>query len=342
MSAALAVIETMTGVELFKPGTIDPILDRIKAEVRAYVADISTEQGRKALTSLCFKVAKSRTFIESLRVELVSGEKKRLKVIDAEGSRIWDELEMLQKEARKPLTDWENAEKVRVAGHEAALKAVECLSAFAFTASVGDVRQRMESLEGYEGRDWEEFAQRFKLGHLATSNVLERYLKLTLKDEADKAELEQLKAAEAARLSAEHDERLKAEAKAEAEAVAGRLAQQVAADEARQRAAVDQHRRDAEEREAAAVREVARVKEQAVRDAAAAVIQERARVAEALRLASEADAKREANAKHCAKINGAIVAALIALEGVGLSEDQATAVVAAMAQGLIPNVKIAY
>ena len=118
---ALAVVETMTAVQLFQPGTMDPVLERIKAESRARAAelDISKESDRKALASLAYQIARSKTFIEARRVELVADEKKRLAAIDAEGRRVREELDALKDEIRKPLTEYEQREKDRIARHEA-------------------------------------------------------------------------------------------------------------------------------------------------------------------------------------------------------------------------------
>lgn len=50
MTTELARIESITPAELFKPGTLDPILSAIEAEVRREAAclDISTPENRKA------------------------------------------------------------------------------------------------------------------------------------------------------------------------------------------------------------------------------------------------------------------------------------------------------
>ena len=115
--SALLKIDKMTPEQIFAPGTMDPILEAIRTEVTRQAAklDISTEQNRKALGSLAFKVTKSKTFIEGQRKSLVAAEKKRLAAIDSEGRRIWDILEGIAAEVRKPLTDWEQIDKDRVA-----------------------------------------------------------------------------------------------------------------------------------------------------------------------------------------------------------------------------------
>jgi hypothetical protein len=93
---ALTIVEQLTPMQLFAPEHLSPILERIKAEVRATPKDISTPEGVAALKHLVYKVVKTKTFIEAQRVALVADEKKRLASIDAEGRRAWKELEELQ------------------------------------------------------------------------------------------------------------------------------------------------------------------------------------------------------------------------------------------------------
>jgi uncharacterized protein (DUF885 family) len=101
--SALAVIETMTPALIFGAGAIDPLLIRIRAEVTARASELTVETptGRKEIASLAYKVARSKTFIDEQRKLLVKDEKERLKKIDAEGSRIWSELETLQRFASR-------------------------------------------------------------------------------------------------------------------------------------------------------------------------------------------------------------------------------------------------
>ena len=68
-STALVRLESCTAVQIFGPGFIDPLLDQLEAEAKAEAAklDISTEANRKALASLAYKVARSKTFIDDQR-----------------------------------------------------------------------------------------------------------------------------------------------------------------------------------------------------------------------------------------------------------------------------------
>jgi len=289
-TTALATIEKMPAIEIFKPGALDPILDRIKTEARAEAAklDISTETNRKALASLAFKVAKSKTFLDKTRKELVGEEKKRLAAIDAEGKRLWEELEELQKEIRQPLTDWENAEKDRVAAHEQTLAALELAASNAgMIHDSVSVEQQIAAVEQYGGRDWQEFERR---GAVAVAGALaklqERKAQIE-RQEAEAAELARLRAEAAAREQKEREERIAREA-AEAE----RKRQEEIAE--RQRAAL---RAEQERIEREKVEAEARAKQAEAEKIAAAERAERERIeaeAKAKRDAEEAEARRVA------------------------------------------------
>lgn len=375
-TSALATIEAITAVEFFKPGASTSILEGLKIEVRAITAtlDGSIPADREVMRSLAAKLGKTKNKIDGSGKELVAGEKARLKIIDTERSTVWDEMEALQHEVRKPLTDWEQAEDGRVSAHELALKEIAELSNPPFGSPSEEIRRRSDAVDALSSRDWEEFQRRFELAHSSATHVLAKLWQQTEQAEKDKAEFERMKAEQIVREQAEREAAMKAEAaskaKAEAEVEAQRKAQETAASEAREREAVERQRVAAEERAAAAEREAERVLAQAARDKAEAeqreiaraaeaeeaqkraatqaaaeqvqaVERERARAAEEKRLAEEAEAKREANKKHCAKINRLAVVAL--MEGVPeLTEDQARTVVTIVAKGTVPAMRITY
>jgi hypothetical protein len=328
MTTELAIIETLTPHELFKPGTLDPVLGRIREEVmrEAAALDISTEANRKALNSLAFKVTKSKTFIEAQRKSLVAGEKERLKAIDREGGRIWDELESLAAEVRKPLTDWESADRLRVANHEAALK--ELVDAGAVCElnwnnpgwTVGMAQSRLDAIMA-STYDWQEFHQRA----IAVVSVTIRQIKESIskreKWEAEQEELARLRAEQAQREQAERDAAIAKAAADKAKADAERVA------EAAAKAA-----REAQER-------VEREKVEAEAKAKQAEAQKIEAEEKAKREEEAATAKREADKKHSAKINREVRDAFMAH---GAQEEYATELVKLIAMGKIPHTKIIY
>lgn len=353
-SSDLIVLDKLTPAAIFALGGVDDVLAKIAREVRSQHTDISTKAGREAVASLAYKVARSKSALDKMGKELGESHYKSWKAITSERARIEKDLDALKDEVRKPLTDWENAEKDRVAGHEQAIMAIEGMTTFDVPPAAADIKYRMGEFLALPPREWEEFSKRAAAATDATIVKLQRMYDDTSKQEADAAELARHRAEQIAREQKERDDRIAAEAaeraRIEAEAKAKREADEIAARAEIERQRVEKERADAVARaeRAEADRKAAAAKaEQDAREAAeaaecnrlAAIEAERKRAAdETARIAAEA-AKREANTKHRAKINNEALAAFVAL---GVDADLAKAVVAAIAKGEVPHTRIAY
>lgn len=361
-STELAIVKTLTPQVVFAPGGVEAILGKVEAEVRAIKTDISTDTGRKAVASLAYKVARSKTALDEMGKTLVSELKAKTNAIDAERRTIRDRLDTLKDEVRKPLTDWENAEKDRVAAHEAALISLSDLAtAFAGPQPSEVYRTRLGMVESKMARDWQEFAARASVVEAETKAKLASLLDAAEKQEAERAELERLRREQAEREKREREERiareaaerakLEAEAKARAEAEAAekkarqereRAEREKAQAEAATRAAEDRARKAEADRAAAEAKAKADAEEserRAIRQQQEAIEAERKRVAEA-KAAEEAEtARREADKKHKAAINRAAAEAFVAG---GVAEDAARLAVTLIAQRAIPNISIRY
>ena len=222
-TSIMVIPSTMTAPVLFSPGKADQVIEEIKAVARKEAAqlEISTAEGREKIASLAYKIARTKTATDKMRLELVADRKKELKLIDAEGARIWDELEALQKEIRQPLTEWENRDKERIARHQTALAELE--TAGTHTAnewqslSVNAMKDRMREIEeSYpESHDWEEFASRGRLAVKTTKRVIADAIAKREKYDSDQAELARLRAEAAERAQKEREEAAAAKAKQE-------------------------------------------------------------------------------------------------------------------------------
>src|ERR1017187_7928217 len=122
--ATITQTYTIVPSEFFKPGGSAEILSQFKAMVRAKAArlDISTETGRTAIASLAYNVARSKTALDDQGDKLIEETRKLVTAVNGERKVMRDDMDAFKIEIRKPLTDWENLEKARVAGHENALK----------------------------------------------------------------------------------------------------------------------------------------------------------------------------------------------------------------------------
>jgi hypothetical protein len=355
--------KALVAAAMFAPGALNLIIGRIEevAREQASTLEISTKKSRAALASLAAKIASSKTYIDSTGKDLGEDLRKRLKAINDERGPAWDRLEALQKEVRKPLTDWENVEKERVAAHEAALAEIQ--NAGVFTAKNWQsltCADRIKEIET-DTRDWQEFSQRAAGVKAVALNSMKQNLAAAQRMDAEYAETERLRAEAQERAIKEREE---AAAKAATEAAEKRAREAAAAVEraaeaertrleneraeaearvkqaearAKQEAEYAEQKRVAAEKEAK--RQLGLAVEKAERDRVAAIEAERQRVAaeaEAERVAAE---KREANKRHRAKIGREIEKALVKA---GLTPIDAGVVLAALTDGLIPHVSINY
>lgn len=353
-STDLAVVQRLTPAVVFAPGGVQDILDKITREVRSAQTDISTKAGRDAVASLAYKVARSKTALDEMGKTLVADWKTKSAAVDAERRTIREKLDELKDEVRKPLTDWENAEKDRVAGHEQAIVFIEAMQAFDAPPTAAVIRDRLDAFEKLQPRVWQEFTERAATAHNATSVKLRRMLDEAVKREADAVELERLHAEQIAREQKERDDKIAAEAaeraRIEAETKAKREAEEAAARAEAERKRVEQahaaaiaraERAEADRKAAAAKAEqdAKDAAEAAERRQAAAIEAERKRVAdEEARLTAER-AKRQADTKHRTKINNEVLAALVKL---GVDEGVARDVIVAIVKGEIPHTRIGY
>jgi len=303
--------------------------------------------------------------------------KAEIAKVDAERKKIRDRLEVLQEEVRKPLTDWENKEKDRIAKHESDLNEIEQLATFCVEPTTDLIEMRLDKLSKVNLITFEEFSKRANASYEKAKQTLEEMLSVSKKRDADRLELEALRKAEDERKQRERDEEIKREAaekarkEADEEAAAKAKAEKDKADKEKRdiEEKAEQDRKDKEDAErraneadaAAKKAEADRIaaekkaeadrieaQEKADRDRKEAV--ERAKKEEHDRIADEekkkADeiAKREADKNHRAKINSAALTVIQSIVDECLSQktDIAKAIIVSIAKGDVPNIKINY
>lgn len=291
----LVIVKTLTPAIFGEPGGVQDMLSKIEAEVRAVKTDISTAAGRAAIASLAYKVARSKTALDEMGKEVVADWKKRAGLVDEERRKIRERLDALKDECRKPLTDWENAEKARVDGHEAALKRLFDAAVFvAGDPTVDEVDARLAQLAIDFDRAWEEFQKRAEEAKGLSARSLSTLRVKLVREAEEHAELDRLRKEDEARKQRERDEAIAREAaekaRRETEERARQEAEAAAAKAREEQDRVEREKRQAEE--AARKAEADRVESERRRQEAEA----RAQKAEQDRIASEAKAKADAEA----------------------------------------------
>lgn len=353
----LVVIEKQNAMAVFTTKEqLDPIIEAIEKEARSLVPDVSTRKGRDAIASMAHKVARSKTYIDNAGKDLVAELKALPKQIDESRRIVRERLDALKDEVRRPLTEWEDAEKARTEALQQRLVDLRALSEVIDAAGnylpSADIHARIQEAKSVVLDDsWQERAAEAGVAKDSTIQQLEASLEVAQKREHEAAELERLRkeAEEKARLereetirreAAEQAKRVaEAKAKAELEAAARREAEEKARAELAERQRVEAEQRAAREKQEAEAR--------AEREKAAAVEAERlkAKQAEDARLAEEkrkADeqAKREADVKHRKTVGTNIVNALTS--HTSITREQAIEVLTALKDDLIPCAKIHY
>lgn len=372
---------TLTDVYI-QQGGVDAVLALIERQAREEAAglDASRPKDREKIASLArTKIARSKTALLDAGMKLTEDWRASTAKVNAEKRTITERLDRLRDEIRAPLTAWENAEKDRVAGHEAAIAEIEAWATVPADWTAAQIADRIEETAHHEhlARDWQEFGARAKAAIAGAVDAMHRAHAAAVKREAEAAELARLREADArrererqeqeridreARIAAESAEKATrdAESKAAEEAAAAERRAQAERDAAAKRerdaaealARAEREKIEAEERakeaEAKAERDRLAAEQKAERDRAAAVEAERRRIEAAAEAQRQADELRAANTAHRSGINRKVLAAImLAMSEVhtGNAEEAdaiGKAIVTAIAKGAVPHTTINY
>lgn len=259
------VANAAAAVVLFDQAKFDAFYAKLKADVDAVPVVLTTKKGRDAIASVAAKVRSEKASIDKDRLRLTAEWRNMTAQVNGAWNNIKEQMDALAVEARKPLTEWEQAEKDRNERADAIINQLARDAMVSLDDSAADVRTRGMSV--YETvLDPTLFGDKLDAAQKAKDHAVSQ-LKAALdrltREEAERAELEKLRQEAAARAEAD---RIAAE-KAEAERVeAARIeAERIAAEQAK--AEAEQRRIAAEQAEAARI-------ERAKAEAAAAVQRE--------------------------------------------------------------------
>lgn len=341
----LVVIETKDIETIFKEGGCDPIIEGLKKEAAKFKGDVTTAKGRKEIASFARKFSTSKVYVCGLGKALSDKLRAKIAPINVERNKIETCCDELRDSVRLPLTEWEDAEKKRVADIEERIESIKAkLDIDLSVVDSGGIKAILDSVKAIVIDDsFEEF-------ELAATKAKDHVLthlkaKFIVRQNSEK------EAAEAKRLE---DERLEKERIEREEAIA-KEAEEKGKREAEEKAEEDQKEKDRlakEEIEKAnrekleaelATKKVEDEKreaaEQAERDKKQAIEDERKRVKEENKKAEAEDLKRQKDKKHRGKINKE---AKLSFVTQNFNDAEAERIVTLIAKGLIKNVSIKY
>ncbi|MHB1660123.1 MAG: hypothetical protein ACYCRF_12620 [Acidithiobacillus sp.] len=350
----LAIIPKESALTVFTtPKGLDPYLAQIRAEIDQFVPDLTTKSGREEIASMAYKVAKSKTYLESVGKELADAQKEIPKKIDAERKRVRDLLDAWKDEVRKPLTEYEAAEEARITAIKDDIAELQaCAESTHLDKSSQTILDRLDEVKRIKVTEdvYQEYTKAVEVARDLAVASLQTGVLAAERREAEAAELAKLRAEAAARAQKDHEERIAREAaekavqaeQQKAKAAAEAVEREAKAAELRAKAEADAAaRREAELKLQAerAEREKLEANARAERAEKEAQAKAEREAAEKIRLEAEALAKREADKAHKGKINRAAKEAFV--KG-GLTDEQATLAVQLIAKKVIPSIVIQY
>ena len=315
-----ALIQQTPSCALTDPAKKQELYRFLENEIAAFVPDLETEKGRKAIAALAYKIARTKTAIDDAGAELKAEWLRKSQAIDAGRREIRDRLDALKEKAREPLTRWEKDEEGRQANIKASFEFLQAITIVTTTMTSADVKDKLEQAQDFilDERTFREMYQPVLGARAAAVRSLRASLDRITEDEFDREELARLREIQAKRdeedrKAAQEKERLQFEA-------------------------------DRKERERIAEEDRAAQKQL---DIDKAIDRERQRVAdEAARLNREAEKKLAdekklaANKKHRAAV--VKVAALALMKESGLDETACRNVIELITDGKIPAVSISF
>ena len=360
MSDELIVIEREDALKAFTDEqAFDAMFNQIKTLAEEVKPDLTSAKGRKEHKSFCFKIRKTKARIDDVRTDLTEDMRKQISAINARGAAMVERLEELHTTVRQPLTDWEEAEKLRVDTIRKTIEDARTLGQVRFGETSRQIQDRMDKLPTHDLDWYAEFKDEADLVIQAAFNGLSiaktaalNAEKEAAEREAERAELARLKKAEEERVARERaaeeerkaeearreQERREADEKVAAERAAAEQKQaelQRQLDEANRKAAdAEKAAKEAQEREAKAVEDERRRQDEERAAEERRVEDERIKAEEDRKIAAERD-RRAAAAE--ARIEESKAKAVQALFPFIQSAETCRAVVDAIAEKTIPH-----
>ncbi|MCA7860205.1 hypothetical protein EKN35_19950 [Enterobacter asburiae] len=345
----LAIIEIAPDLapSIYVENGLDKFLEQIRDGVNE-VPDLSTAKGRARIASLAAQVSRSKTAVEKPGRDYLKRLKEQPKVVEAELRRFVTECDQLRDEVRRPLTEWEDAEKERTEALQQRLVDLRALAEVIDTTGnylpSTDIQARiLEAKSVVLDDSWQERAAEAGVAKDSTIQQLEASLAVAQKREHEASELERLRkeAEEKARLEREETIRREAAEKARRDAEANHRAELEAAErrEAEEKARAEAAERQRLETEQRAAREKQEAEARARREKEEAVAAERRRQEEEQKRIADEEARRAEDKEHRRTINRQAIADLIES---GLSQEMAEKALIAIASGKVSAVSIKY
>ena len=316
-------------------GAAKDLINQLEKQARekASILSADTAQGRKEIISISAQGSKAKVSLDKFGKALVEDVKKQIKVVDNERKFIRDNLDVLHKEIRQPVTDYENAELERVKNATDLIQYIKNLSTRNSTAPhlpSSDLEENLQVLNDIDVSEeaLQEFSKEAEYEKNSSLLFLTGRIESAKTYEAEQLELAQLREYQAEQEAKNRDETIRREAEEKAKREAQEAIERA---EQEKQIAIEKAEREAQkaieaERKRIADEEAKRLEEEALQKAYQARI--------------EADElRRKADIEHRAFVHKIAKEAFISE---GFSDADAIKIVNIIRAEKIPNITINY
>lgn len=194
MSDELIVIEKKTAAAAFHDDVeVTKFYDLVKEKALALTdgADMATKKGRDAVRSTAAKISKTKTALDRIGADEADEMRRQVATIDGRRKLIREKFDELRDETRKPLSDWEEAEKARVTRIEETIAKVRDLGRIAFGETARQIQDRIDQLPTHDLSFYAEFKDEAQLVLETSYNALVQAKTVQENREKEQAELEE-------------------------------------------------------------------------------------------------------------------------------------------------------
>ena len=214
---SVTVVNKASLLNFFKDGSnLDGLYNVVETKARALVADVTTADGVSKIKSTARQIASIKKRVDDIGKDVVAELKDLPKQIDANRKKWREDMESLQEEIRKPVTEIEN--------RQAEIEEIRATHGKLVLSGSEEIKAAIETIDKIEltSDKWKESLEDATAAVTAEKGALEVMLNAALKKEAEARELEELrkKQEEAERIIREQKIREEAERKAREEAEA--------------------------------------------------------------------------------------------------------------------------
>ena len=253
---SMTQFEAITALDLYGTAEgMDDTLSALRKAVLAVPVDITTVKGRDLVKSNAHSVSRFKVAFDNMGKELTADKKAEIKAVDAERKRLRDTLDALKIEVRQPVTEFEEAEKVRVANIKEMIRELStgygaASSVHHGTVTLQQLREAATAVSDTEVTEeiFGEFMSEALVAQYQITNTLKAAIEQAEAGERQRLELEKMKAEQVAREQEERDERIRREA-VEAERKAAELQAAKAKADAERMERINRENLEAVERE---------------------------------------------------------------------------------------------